>query len=212
LLIGKTNAYQYTGERIIYLISPLGVSEYNDLGIVIFRGKKARLATFRTQVLGFDDTERIYTDPDSFLPLRVERDISAWLKKEYIIEEYEPKKGVLTIKKFKDKRKIEEQVLRENGPFYNAVLLPFYLRNIANLDIGWTFQVRVPKKFEVKLVSIEDIVVPAGKFKAYHFTSIPNKFEIWISKDIRRVPLKIKGMGGLNYTLAMKEHNLKQKQ
>jgi hypothetical protein len=54
--------------------------------------------------------------------------------------------------------------------------------------------------------------VPAGKFKAYHFTSTPKKFEIWISKDDYRIPVKIKGLGGYNYTMLMKNHYCKEGQ
>lgn len=203
-------ASQYTGERIVYAISPVGIAEYKDLGMVEFLGKRAHLATFRTKVFKFDDTEKIYTDPNTYLPLRVERDISIWPIKENIVEEYDQRKFIFTLKKFKKNKEIEKRIFKEDGPIHNAILLPFSLRNIDELYIGWSLDVRLPDKFKVSLVSIEDIEVPAGKFKAYHFISIPNKFEIWISKDKFRIPLKIKGMGGLSYTFSMKEHILKE--
>jgi uncharacterized protein (DUF2062 family) len=195
----------YTGEKIVYEISPLGVAEYQDLGMVEFRGDKASLVIFKTRVLGFDDREKIYSVPRTFLPIRVERDITMWLGKEYIFEEYDQKNFSLVIEKFSGGKKVNEYKFKKDGPINNAVTLPFYLRNVAELDIGWSFIARFPDKFEVKLVSIEEIEVPAGKFKAYYFTSTPRKFEIWISKDGSRVPLRIKGLGGLGYTLSMKK-------
>ena len=63
----------YTNESILYLISPFGKSVYNDLGIVDFKGMNVNLVTLRTKILFFEDTERIYSDPESLLPYKLER-------------------------------------------------------------------------------------------------------------------------------------------
>ena len=79
--------YNYAGENILYSISPLGESEYNDIGGVDLNGIKVNLVTCRTKILFFEDTERIYSDPDTLLPIKVERNISKLWIKEYITEE-----------------------------------------------------------------------------------------------------------------------------
>ncbi|MFH1458031.1 MAG: hypothetical protein ABIG31_02545 [Candidatus Omnitrophota bacterium] len=196
---------RYAGEKITYLIEPAGIAEYRDGGIVEVEGKKLNLATFETRVLGFHDVEKIYTDPETNLPLRVERDISLWTKKEYLVEEYDQKKFELSVNKYRGKKKVKDYLFKAKGPIHNAVLLPFFLRESPEFHIGWSFHANFPQRFEIQLVSLEEIIVPAGKFWAYRFTSIPHKFEIWISKDIPRVPLKIKGMGSLGYTFVMKK-------
>lgn len=196
---------EYAGESISYEIRPIGVAEYNDLGKVGLRGRELNLVTFRTQVLGFDDREKIYSDPKTYLPIRVERDISMWAAKEYLTEDYKPQDSTLIIKKFKNHKQVNEYSYKENSPIHNAIILPFYLRRIAELKLGWSMDIRLPDKFTVKLVAIEKVKVPAGKFTAFHFTSIPNKFEIWITNDALRIPIKIKGAGGLGYTLMMKK-------
>jgi len=197
----------YKGEKIIYGISPLGRAEYNDLGTTMLEGRTVKFCTFRTKAMGFSDTEKIYSDPESGMPLRVERDISYWFSKEYIVEKYDQKNFILTIKKFvKGSEKLEEVVFKGDGPIHNAILLPFLMRQVSGLGVGWTATVRFPLKFEVRLASVEEIDTLAGKFKAYHFTSNPNKFEIWISQDPLRLPVKIKGAGGLGYTLVMESH------
>jgi hypothetical protein len=194
------------GERIVYAISPIGRAEYNDLGIVVLDGHTVRFCTFRTRAMGFDDTEKIYSDPESGMPLRVERNISYWLSKERIEEEYDQKNFTLTVTKSVKGKKQERVVFKGDGPIHNAILLPFSLRQVSGLTVGWTATVRFPLKFEVRLGSIREIETPAGKFKAYYFTSNPNKFEIWISKDALRLPIKIKGAGGLGYTLVMESY------
>lgn len=209
LLKEGLSASGYKGERIIYEITPVGRAEYKDLGTVELQGKMVNLITFRTQVLGFVDTEKIYSDPETLLPLLVERDITMLTGKEYLTEVYRPGDCALTITKYKNKKKVEEYNYREEGPLHNAILLPFQLRNIPNLDIGWSMEIRLPDKFVVKLVGIEEVSVLAGDFIAYHFTSTPKKFEIWITKDEPRVPVKIKGLGIFGYTLLMSGHYLK---
>jgi hypothetical protein len=202
----------YAGEKIIYTISPIGRAEYNDLGEVEVDGKRLNCVTFRTQIMGFDDTETIYSDPQSRLPVKVERDISKWSRKENLIEEYDQTSFELTIDKFKKKKKVKHYFFKKDGPIQNAILLPFYLRGVNDLNIGWEIKVRVPDEFTIRLGSIEEIEVPAGKFMAYHFSSIPEKIEIWISKDDLRLPIKIKGPGDIKYTMTMKKHFLPQEE
>ncbi len=199
-------------ETIIYDVSPvLGISEYQDFGLVEFQGNKANLVTFKTKVAGFKDTETIYSNPDTYLPIRVERNISSmWLHKEYIVEEYFSQESTLKIDKFEGGKKTKEYNFKGKGPINNAILLPFSLRKVPNLGIGWSCEIILPEVFRVRLVNIEDVTVPAGKFRAYHFTSSPPKFEIWISADDSRIPVKIKGLGGLSYTLSMKKRILKE--
>ena len=208
LLRGVTYAQDYAGESILYLISPFGRAEYNDLGMVDLKGVKVNLVTFKTKVLLFEDTEKIYSEPASLLPIKIERNISKFWGKEYITEEYDQKKFTVTLRKFKRDKIIYEKITQAKGPIHNAITLPFYLRMRTDLKIGWHFTARVPVEFELELVSIDEITVPAGTFQAYHFKSMPNKFEIWINKNNPRVPLKIQGKGVFDYALLMKKYML----
>ena len=207
LLKGEASIYNYTGESILYLISPLGKSEYNHLGVVDLKGTKVDLVTFRTKILLAEYTEKIYSDPESLLPYKIERTISKLWGKEYITEEYDQKKFTVVIRKFKGKKLVNEQIIKANGPIQNEILLLLYLRKSPDLEIGWHFTARVADELKLELVSIDEITVPAGKFQAYHFKSFPDKFEIWINKNTPRVPLKIQVKGILNYALLMKKYS-----
>jgi len=201
-------AADYLGEKITYAISPLGTAEYNDMGEVVLDGKNVKLITFRTHVIGFNDLEKIYYDPKLLLPLRVERNLSFIFGKEYLVEEYTPADFSLRIKKYVKKKLVKEYRFQAEGPINNAIMLPFYLRSIDALEPGQSFTVHLPETYKISLVSIDEIVVPAGKFKAYHFTSQPQKFEVWISQDADRLPLKIKATG---YTMVMKNRVFNEK-
>jgi len=197
-------------ETISYDIKPVGSCEYQDFGPLEFRGKKARLIVFRTEAAGFKDKEVIFSESDLSLPLLVKRDITFLFHKENITEEYFPNENSFKLTKFKGDKKTEEYSVKGKRPIQNAILVPFSLRGVADLKIGSSFAITLPGEYTVKLSSIEDITVPAGKFKAYHFTSEPAKFEIWISADDLRIPVKIKGLGAFPYTLEMKKRVVQQ--
>ena len=115
----KAGIHEYAGENIIYLVSPFGKAEYNDLGVVDFKGIKVNLVTFKTKVLFFEDTERIYSDPESLLPFRIERTVKKLWSKEYITEEYDQKKFTIVTKKFKGDEVIYNQITKANGLIHN---------------------------------------------------------------------------------------------
>ncbi|MEW6076145.1 MAG: hypothetical protein AB1530_07645, partial [Candidatus Omnitrophota bacterium] len=174
LLHGAEGVSDYTGEHILYLITPFGKAEYDDHGVVDLEGRKVNLTTFVTKAFMFEDSERIYSDPESLLPYRIERTISRLWGKEYITEEYDQEKYTVTFKKFKSDKLVSEQISKASGPIHNAILLPFDLRTRTDLAIGWRFTARVPEEFQLELVSIDELTVPAGKFEAYHFKSTPD--------------------------------------
>ena len=208
----KASRPERIGEKITYDVRmgklSLGKAVFNHLSKIEFKGREVRFVTFETKLVRFSDVEKIYSDIETLLPLRVERFISSWPFSEHIIEDYDQEKFILTIKKIKRKKE-ENIVIKKNNCINNAILLPFFVRDMEDLRVGYTLMARLPtQEFLIELVAEEEVVVPAGKFMAYRFISKPKKFEIWISRDKRRIPLKIKGAGGLGYTLVMKEYSL----
>jgi len=201
---------EYFGERIIYDVRygalSLGRSQFNSVAKVELDGRQLNLLVFETKLNRFADTEKIYSDPMTTLPVRVERDVVNWLSREKITEDYDQQGFTVTITKVKGKRQ-EKTVIKKSGYINNPILLPYYVRNIPRLEVGTSLVANLPnRKFEIHLDSIEDIRVPAGTFKAYHFESTPRQIEIWISADARRIPIKIQGTGLFGYLMLMKEY------
>ncbi len=206
----KTMQPNYVGEKIIYDVKLgklyLGKAQFNNLANEQLDGRFLGVMTMETKLTRFTDTEKIYSDPETLLPIRVERDILNLFIREKITEDYDQNNFTVTI--IKNKRvKQEKLVIEKESHIHNAVLLPYYVRRIPSLDVGKIIIANLPtRRLEIKLVSIEDIKVPAGTFKAYHFESTPKQIEIWISTDERRIPLKIQGTGLFSYSMVMSEY------
>jgi len=209
--IKKPEFPERVGEKIIYDVKMgnvrLGRAEFHHLAKVELNGKSVNQISFRTELFHFVDQEMIYGDQETYLPLKVVRDIVSWPKKEQITEVYDQEKYHLDITKSTGKTNPQKTEIQREGPIQNAILLPYCVRRVAKLEQGWTFKANLPtQSFEIKFTGIEDVTVPAGTFKAYHFQSSPSRFEIWISADQRKIPLKIKGSGGIGYVLLMREY------
>jgi len=198
-------------ETITYNIKPVGLCVYQNFGPVEYRGNKANLIVFKTNLPGFEDKEVIFSEAQTRLPIFVDRDISILFRDEHITEEYSSRDFTLKVTKFQKGGKVDGYSLKRKGPLQNAILLPFSLREAPELKIGGVFNVILLKEFKVKVEGVEEVDVPAGRFKAYHLTSAPKKFEIWISADKNKLPIKIKGIGALPYALEMKTRVSKQK-
>jgi len=200
------------GEKITYRVRlgrlNLGKAVFKQLPKTELGGRNVNLITFETRLARFTDLEKIYSDPESFLPLRVERYVSTWPFPEKIIEDYDQGKFILVIKKFKNNKQ-RETVIKKDSVINNAILLPYYVRDIAKLEVGYNLIAGLPaQEFIIELVAIEEVEVPAGKFMAYRFESRPKKFKVWISADERRIPVKINGTIGLGYSLVMQEYSI----
>jgi len=202
---------QRVGEKIVYDVilgkMRLGQAYFNNLPSAEIEGRSLSLITFETRLAKFTDREEIYSDPQTFLPVKVKRNIKKWFSIERINEEYNQSRYYLKIAKNKGDNQ-QEIIIQKDSQIHNAVLLPYHVRRIPNLKIGWVLEANFPlRNFLIKLVSIDSVVVPAGTFQAYHFISEPKQFQIWISVDERRIPLKIIGTGLFGYSLEMRKYS-----
>lgn len=210
--IKKPAEIKGVGERLLYDVKlgkiTLGKAEFSHAARVELNGKALHLMIFETKLPRFTDTEKIYTDPETLLPIRIERNILNLFSREKITEVYDHEQFTVTINKRVGSQKREETVIKRDSPIQNAILLPQYVRHQPELKIGDVFTANLPnRRYEIKLVSIEEIKVPAGTFKAYHFESKPKQIEIWISADERKIPIKIQSNATFGYMLVLREHN-----
>ncbi|MDP2940754.1 MAG: DUF3108 domain-containing protein [Candidatus Omnitrophota bacterium] len=198
------------GEKIIYDVRlgrvNLGILSLTNIGMVKLENRMLNLTTAETTLAQFKDKENIYSDPRDFFPVRIERDITKWLLREKITEDYDQVNFVVTITKKVGGRTSKKQI-KSSSAIHNPMLLPYYLRHIPDLAVGKIITANLPsKRLEIELVAVEDIRVPAGAFKTYHFVSKPPQTEIWITADEQRIPVKIQDAGILSYSMLMRSY------
>lgn len=204
----------YLKEQISYEVRmgrmKLGSAKFSYIGQTKINGKLLNEMVMETRLAKFTDLDRIYSDPETLLPILVERDIVKLFSREKITEEYNQVNFQVKISKTHGIRK-DEEIIQKDSPIHNVVLLPHYIRKIGGLEVGKTITANLPtRKLEIKLVSIENIKVPAGTFKAYRFESLPKQINIWITADERKIPLKIESNGPLGYSMLMKDYEVEK--
>jgi len=200
-------------EKITYDVKlgsmQIGKSYFSYISQEEFFGKTLNLMLFETQLAKFSDTEKVYSDPKTLLPVKVERKIKKWFNQENIIEDYNQANFTVKISKTSG-NKLDKQIIQKNSSINNAILLPHYLRRYPQLTIGTEINVNLPtRELTIKLIAIETITVPAGTFQTYHFQSTPKQIDVWITDDERHIPIKIESNGVLGYSLVMKTYSPK---
>ncbi|MCU0650723.1 MAG: DUF3108 domain-containing protein [Candidatus Omnitrophica bacterium] len=211
VFVEEKKAPDYSGEKIVYDVKmggiKIGTSTFMHREKTILDGKQAHLVEFTTKVVKINDTETIWADTKDFLPMRIQRDVRMWPKYERITEDYDQVLYTIDITKTAG-GSTEKKRIKKQGPIHNAILLPFQLRLLEDLRPGWSMKITLPQQdYQMTLKSLEDIEVPAGKFRSFYLESDPKRFSIWISADDKRIPLKIVGANGLNYTLSMRSYS-----
>lgn len=198
------------GEEFVYEVRyknvKVGKSTLTFQGIEKLSNKEVYHITFFTKIGAFTDTEEIYADIETFLPIEIQRTLKHFGSfTTRITEKYDQEKFIVYIKR-KTKFRKKEFLIEKDAPIHNAIVLSYYCRSLENLNKADRFKINLPNaEFDVFYNGIEKIETPLGEFETHAFTSEPPKFKLWLSTDEKRIPLQIKNPGKLGYSLVIKE-------
>ncbi len=201
------------GEKFIYAVKmaglSVGTSELIFDGIAELDGKEVIVIIFTTKITNFFDEEKIFADKETFLPIRVERNINRFGKKEFIVEEYDQGNNILTITK-QTGNKETQQVIEKELPLQNMICFIYNFRRRQNLEIDGIIDVDLPlKKVSFQSAGEKKLKVYAGRFEAFLVQSVPKKYNFWLSADKDRIPLRIDGAVGFAKTrMILKDYDL----
>ena len=192
------------GETIQYDIKKLkmrvGQASLTFHGLVSIDGQSALLITFTGKGLKFFDEEKIYVDPRTFLPVRVERDLSIFGKKERIVEHYNAREGTVRIVKTA-RGKTTEQVIKRSVPVDNIYCFIFRYRVSGKFTPGETFQIHLPTKdVQFQVQKPRGLQVGEKEIAAHYLQSDPAQYRVWFDTGARKVPLRIDGAIGFGKT------------
>ncbi len=199
------------GEKVTYAIRKFGAKagqaslEFNGYGQL--DGKPVYLITFTARAFNFFDEEKIFIDPQTFLPIRVERDLNIFGKKEKIVENYQ-EHGKVTIVKQVGAKTIEK-VLEKQGSVENLYGFIYRYRRDGKFVIGDDLVMRLPTKDVTITVLKQDTLKAAGEVHdAFFLASDPAKYKLWFDSGEGKVPLRIDSGGVLGATsLVMIEYS-----
>ena len=192
------------GETIQYDIKKLkmrvGQASLAFQGLVSLEGQSAFLITFTSQGLKFFDEEKIYVDPRTFLPKRVERDLNIFGRKERIVEHYNAREGTVRIVKTAQ-GKTTEQVIKRSVPLDNIYCFIFRYRAAGKFTAGETLQIHLPTKdVQFQAQKLRKLQVGEKEINAHYLQSDPAQYRVWFDTGARKVPLRIDGALGFGNT------------
>lgn len=192
------------GETIQYDIKKLalkvGEATLTFHGLVSLEGQGMFLITFNSKGLKFFDEEKIYLDPRTFLPRKVERDLNIFGKKEKISEYYNFPEGSVRIVKTAQ-GKTTEQAIKRSVPLDNIYCFIFRYRASGNFAAGETLQIHLPTKdVQFQTQKIRRLQINDKEVAAYYMQSDPAQYRVWFDTGTHKVPLRIDGAMGFGKT------------
>jgi hypothetical protein len=199
-------------ETIRFVIKKLGVrageASLSYEGLTRVDGIPLVLIVFRAQGVKFFDEERIYMDPQTLYPIRVERDVDVFGKKEKITELYDPLTGQVRIRK-DVKGSVTEQILSGTPPLDNIYCFIYRYRQKGNFEMGDSLTLNLPtRQIRIRLVDTVNLSVSGKKQEAFFMESEPRQYRVWFGNDPQKIPLRIDGAVGFGQTsMVMVEHH-----
>ena len=193
------------GERVIYAIKKMGLKVGE--ATLIFEGEreiggqKVYTITFKATAPNFYDEEKIYVWPETFKPLRVERDLNIFGKKEKIVEVYDSAQGSIAITKTAGGNK-SEQIINKSGEVDNIYGIIFRYRKEGAFHIGDKIAMNLPTAdIELKMRRQEKLSAAGKTYQAYYMESVPSKYRLWFDDSAQKIPLRIDGAVGFGNTV-----------
>jgi len=212
---GQTEFPFLKGETIKYVIKSFGLrvgeASLTFEGETDVDGKAAYLIVFEAGAVNFYDEERIYADKEKFFPLRVERDLNIWGKKEKIVEDYNQQTGTVTITKVVAGKKTTQEIDKD-GILDNIYCFIYRSRLLKDFHVGDSFAISVPTDdVTMNIVKKMKIKAAGEQYDSYYLASDPPKYKVWFGTGKKKIPLRINGSVGLSNTaMIMVEYSIRK--
>ncbi len=181
--------------KVTYNGIPSGYIIWKYSGKQEVNGKEAIVVVLEadTQILkllNLTTNEKVFLDSETYLPLKVQRDLVFFGKKEVIEEIYYQDKGEIVIKKINSKT--TKQVLKQDKPIHNILdLLYFFPKNIQFQKGKWIDFNLPTQKLKIKMIGERTLRINGGKEDAYLLLGRgARRFNLWLDKKTR-LPLRV---------------------
>lgn len=174
---------------------PTGKVEWQYLGKDVVSGRAVDVILLNSdtnilKLLNLESKEKVYIDSTTYLPLKVERDVVFFGKKERIKEVYNQDTGLIIITKDNSSKK--ETSLRVEKPIHNILSLLYFFPKDITLVKGRPLYFNLPtQKVTIKMLSENNIAFGKSKKDVYLLAGRGDKkFNLWLDKK-ERIPVKM---------------------
>jgi hypothetical protein len=172
-----------------------GTLEWRYLGKDTVNGRSVDVLSINSttdilQLLNLESEEKVFLDSKTYLPLKVERDIVFFGKKELIKEIYNQRKGYVKIVRSNHNGK--EEILYQDRPIHHIMALLCFFPKDLDLKAGNSFNFNLPTyKVTIKMLSEREFSTKNGKRLAYYLVGEgKKKFNLWLDKK-DRLPIEL---------------------
>lgn len=172
-----------------------GYIQWQYKGVRKIKGKDADtlFLTARTKILkllSLASEEKVFLDTNTHLPLRVERKVLFFGKRENIREEYNQEKGYVVISKSNSKSKRTK--INKTPPINNILALLYFFPEKENIETGKVFYYNLPlQKIRIEVLKENSLNYQGTKRSAYLLSGKGKRnFRLWLDKK-SKTPLKI---------------------
>jgi len=199
VLAGDIEARFQSKEKLVYSVYfngiPSGYIEWEYLGRQEVDGKTMDVLFVNSDtnifnLLNLASKEKVFLDSATGLPLKVERDIVFFGKKEIIEEIYDQDKGQIKIKRSNSKK--PESVLHQDTPIHNILELLYFFPQDVELEAGKWMTFNLPtQKIRIKMVRERVLKVNGVEYDTYFLIGRGAKrFSLWLDKE-KKMPLRL---------------------
>jgi hypothetical protein len=202
-------------EKITYAIKKYGVqageATLEFFGLTSLQSRSVLLIKFRATGLNFLDEETISLDPETYLPIQVDRDLNIFGKKEKIVEQYDQQKGRVRIVKTAGGKKTE-RTINKGDRIDNIYCFIYRYRTTGLFRMGEKLSLKLPTRDVVIALVGKNRMKSDGKtHDAFFMQSQPKKYSLWFDSGPRKIPLRIDGAVGIgNTSMIMTNHEMSE--
>ncbi len=142
------------------------------------------------KLLNLTSKERVFLDSETRLPVKVERDIVFFGRKEVISEAYNQDKGYVKIKRSNSKK--TESMLYQDKPIHNILELLYFFPQDVELEAGKWMIFNLPtQKVKIKMVRKRTLKIKGKKFDTFFLVGRGAKrFNLWLD-IVEKIPLRL---------------------
>lgn len=193
---------------------PVGTIEWQYLGQEVIEGRSAEVVLLDSntnilQLLNIESKEKVFLDSLTHLPIRAERDVVFFGRKETIEEVYNQEDGSIKITRRNSTTK--EEFLHQDKPIHNILSLLYFFPKSLKLEKGKEFSFNLPtQKVKIKVLTEKTLSLnKSKKRRVYYITgSGAKRFNLWLDKR-DRVPLRLEFLTAVGkITLTKKNNNV----